>query len=112
VLVDAGDDSGYILARMRYEIVLSPEAVEDRGRLRAYDWAIIRDAIEKHLRYEPMKVSKSRIKRLHGLSRPQYRLRVGDFRVFYDVSGTEVQVLTIIPKPEVEAWLSEAGEPQ
>ena len=112
VLIDAGDYSGYILARMRYDIVLSPQAVQDRRRLRAYDWAIIRDAIEKHLRNEPMKVSKSRIKRLQGVSRPQYRLRVGDFRVFYDVSGTEVQVLAIIPKPEVEAWLREAGEPQ
>ena len=97
---------------MRYEIILSPEAVEDRRRLRAYDWAIVRDAIEKHLRYEPMKVSKSRIKRLHGLSRPQYRLRVGDFRVFYDVSGTEVEVLAIIPKTKVEGWLRETGESQ
>jgi len=97
---------------MRYEIILSPEAVEDRRRLRAYDWAIVRDAIETHLRFEPRRVSKSRIKRLQGLSRPQYRLRVRDFRVFYDVSGTEVQVLAIIPKTEVEAWLREAGEPQ
>ena len=97
---------------MRYEIFLSPEAVEDRRRLRAYDWAIIRDAIEKHLRFEPMKVSKSRVKRLQGLSRPQYRLRAGAFRVFYDVAGTEVQVLAIIAKAEVEAWLRELGEPQ
>ena len=97
---------------MRYEIILSPEAAEDRRRLRAYDWATIRDAIDKHLRNEPMKVSKSRIKRLQGLSRPQFRLRVGDFRVFYDVAGSEVQVLAIITKPEVEAWLREIGEPQ
>jgi mRNA-degrading endonuclease RelE of RelBE toxin-antitoxin system len=79
---------------------------------RAYDWEIIRDAIETHLRYEPRKVSKSRIKRIHGLSRPQYRLRVANFRVFFDVSRTEVQVLAIIAKSEVEAWLRQAGEPQ
>jgi mRNA-degrading endonuclease RelE of RelBE toxin-antitoxin system len=111
-LIDGHIYSGYILARMRYEIVLSPQAVEDRRRLRAYNWAIIRDLIEKHLRHEPTKVSKSRIKRLQGVSRPQFRLRVGDFRVFYDVSGTEVHVLAIIPKVEAEAWLREAGEPQ
>jgi len=36
--------------------------------------------------HEPTKASKTRIKRLRGLSRPQYRLRVGDdVRVFYDV---------------------------
>ena len=32
-----------------------------------------RDALETHLRHEPMKTSRSRIKRLRGLARPQYR---------------------------------------
>ena len=34
------------------------------------------DAIQRHLRHEPTKQSKSRIKRLRGLARPQFRLRV------------------------------------
>ena len=60
------------------------------------------DAIETHLRYEPEKVSKSRIKRLEGLEWPQYRLRIGDIRAFYDVfylheSGV-VEVLAIAPR--------------
>src|SRR2546428_6559368 len=97
---------------MRYEIILAPEAGEDFNRLRAYDRAIVRDAIETHLRHEPTKVSKTRIKRLRGLARPQYRLRVGDFRVFYDVSGNEVQALAIVPKSEVQQWLEEVGEPE
>lgn len=97
---------------MRYEIILSPEAVQDRRLLRAYDRAIVDDAIESFLRHELTKVSKSRIKRLRGLMRPQYRLRVGDFRVFYDVSGTEVQILAIVAKAEVERWLEEMGEPE
>jgi hypothetical protein len=42
---------------------------------------VVRDTISRHLRHEPTKVSKSRIKRLRGLSQPQYRLRVGDIRV-------------------------------
>jgi prevent-host-death family protein len=46
----------------------------------------VRDALERHLRYEPTRVSKSRIKRLRGLSQPQYRRRVGEVRVFYDVT--------------------------
>ena len=50
--------------------------------------------------HEPTKVSKSRIKRLRGLSQPQYRLRVGDIRVFYDVTETTVHVLAIIPKAQ------------
>jgi mRNA interferase RelE/StbE len=74
-------------------------------------WALIKSALETHLRFEPSKVSKSRIKRLRGLSYPQYRLRVDDVRVFYDVTETTVEVLAIIPKAEALAWLQRAGEP-
>jgi len=95
---------------MRYEIVLAPEALEDLRYLDAPVRPEVRDAIETHLRYEPMKVSKSRIKRLRGLSRPQYRLRVGDVRVFYDVSEKAVEVLGIVPKSSVDEWLKKAGE--
>ena len=95
---------------MHYKIVLSPEAVRDRRQLQAYDRAIVDDAMERHLRYEPTKVSKSRIKRLRGLAKPHYRLRVEDFRVFYDVSGNEVQILAIVAKTDVDRWLEEVGE--
>jgi mRNA interferase RelE/StbE len=80
---------------MRYEIILAPEAANDLKLLDAHLRAEIRDAIERHLRHEPTKISKSRIKRLRGLSRPQYRLRVGEIRVFYDVSKNAVEVLAI-----------------
>jgi mRNA interferase RelE/StbE len=96
---------------MRFEIVLAPEAVEDLDSLKAIVRAAVRDAIKEHLRYQPTKTSKSRIKRLRGLSRPQFRLRVGDdIRVFYDVTESVVEVLAIVPKAEVEAWLERHGE--
>jgi hypothetical protein len=44
-----------------------------------------------------------------GLSQPQYRLRVGDIRVFYDVTETQVQVLAIVTKAEATAWLDQEG---
>ena len=91
---------------MRYEIVLAPEAVDDLQRLAARDRATVADAIETHLRHEPTKTSKSRIKRLRGLRRPQYRLRVeNEFRVFYDVTSDAVEVLAIVRKIDVDAWL-------
>jgi mRNA interferase RelE/StbE len=99
------------MARNRFEIILAPEAVEDRGRLRAFDRAVVDDAVERHLRYEPRRVSRSRIKRLAGLNRPQFRLRVEDLRVFYDVVGNEVQVLGIVAKAEVRDWLARESEP-
>jgi hypothetical protein len=64
-----------------------------------------------HGRFEPTKLSKSRIKRLRGLDQPQYRLRVGEMRVFYDVTETEVHVLAIVSKGEAQAWLDEQGIP-
>jgi len=96
---------------MRYEIILAPEAANDLKLLDAHLRSEIRDAFERHLRHEPKKVSKSRIKRLRGLSRPQYRLRVGEIRIFYDVSQDAVEVLAIVAKSQSEAWLKEAGEP-
>lgn len=67
------------------------------------------DAIERHLRKEPERTSKSRIKRLRGLKRPQYRLRVGQVRVFYDVVGGEVRVLGVVRKSAADEWLSMFG---
>jgi mRNA interferase RelE/StbE len=96
---------------MRFAIVLAPEAVEDLVRLGANIRAMVRAAIETHLRHGPQKTSRSRIKRLRGLLRPQYRLRVGEIRVFYDVSGTTVEILAIVSKSEAEAWLAQFGSP-
>jgi mRNA interferase RelE/StbE len=100
------------MARMRYEILLAPEAVEDLRSLKANLRAAVRDALEAQLRHEPRKVSKSSIKRLHGLSRPQYRLRVGEVRVFYDVADGRVEVLAIVAKSEAKAWLAQFGSPE
>jgi mRNA interferase RelE/StbE len=96
---------------MAYEIVLAPEAVEDLRGLKANVRATVRMALETHLRYEPGKTSRSRIKRLRGLRQPQYGLRVGDARVFYDISGTTVEILAIMTKSEAEGWLGQFGDP-
>lgn len=99
---------------MRYEIGFAPEAVEDLLVLRANQRAEVLDAIEAHLRYEPDRTSRSRIKRLQGIKWPQYRLRIGDIRVFYDVvhesEGGIVEVLAIREKDEAIKWLAEFGE--
>ena len=78
--------------------------------LEAHVRAEVQDAIERHLRHEPRKTSRRRIKRLRGLSKPQYRLRVGEVRVFYDVSEKSVAVLAIVAKSGAGAWLERAGE--
>ncbi|MCP4605899.1 MAG: type II toxin-antitoxin system RelE/ParE family toxin [Proteobacteria bacterium] len=95
---------------MRHEIFFAPEAIQDLKRLSARNRSIVQDAIEKHPRYEPEKTSKSRVKRLRGVSRPQYRLRVDEIRVFYDVEDQDVEVLAIVPKSKAADWLEKVGE--
>jgi len=43
------------------------------------------------------------------LARPQYRLRVGEIRIFYDVSAGSVEVLAIVSKSEAGKWLEQFG---
>lgn len=96
---------------MPFAIVLAPEAVEDLRRLKAAMRATVKVALQTHLRHEPEKTSRSRIKRLRGVSRPRYRLRVGEVRVFYDVADGVVEVLAVVPKSETTAWLAQFGKP-
>lgn len=95
---------------MKFEIILSPEAVQDLKLLDSHQRAKVKDLIEIHLRHAPMKVSKSRIKRLRGLRHPQYKLRIDEIRVFYDVTGKKVEILAIISKSKASQWLEKTGD--
>lgn len=46
------------------------------------------------------------------MGRPQYRLRVDDIRVFYDVTDQAVEILAIVTKSEAEEWLTREGIPE
>ena len=93
----------------RHKITLKPVAVCDIDRLRKYDATRVLDGIEKHLTHEPTKESKSRIKRLRGITNPDYRLRIGVYRVFYtvDLSDRQVDVLRVMHKHETEQYYEE-----
>jgi mRNA-degrading endonuclease RelE of RelBE toxin-antitoxin system len=56
-----------------------------------------------------MKTSRSRIKRLREMGRPQFRLRVGNIRVYYDVLEGTVELIALVPKPQAASWLSREG---
>jgi mRNA-degrading endonuclease RelE of RelBE toxin-antitoxin system len=97
---------------MRFEIVLAPQAIVDFRALKANVRSTVRDALETHFRHEPMKTSRGQTKRLRGLARPQYRLRIGEVRVFYDVLVESAEVLTIVSKSEAAIWLEKFGKPE
>lgn len=85
---------------MPYEVRYSSEAVERLKKLRAFDQAAILDQIDQVLGVNPTLESKARIKRLREPAPTQYRLRVGDFRVFYDVDGDVVLIIQILSKED------------
>jgi mRNA interferase RelE/StbE len=92
-----------------YEIILKPAAIRDLDSLRRYDATAITDGIERFLTSEPKRQSKSRIKRLRGVRDPDYRLRIGDFRIFYTVNEQEEQVivLRVMHKRQTEDYYKE-----
>jgi len=94
---------------MRYAIILAPEALADLRAFKANIRAEVRDAIERYLGHEPTAISRARIKQLQGEGSPEYRLRVGDVRVFYDVGEGQVWIVAIVSKDGAEDWLRKAG---
>ena len=83
---------------MAFEVRLSDEAQQDLRGLRVYDRAAILELADRLLANDPLTESRARIKRLRQPAPAQFRLRVGDFRVFYDVSESVVKVIRILPK--------------
>jgi mRNA interferase RelE/StbE len=94
---------------MPYDIRLTEESKGDIKALRPFERQKALDAIEQHLRYEPNKESRSRIKRLRDLAKPQYRLRVDDIRVFYDIVDNTVEIIAVISKSQAIEWLAREG---
>lgn len=89
-----------------YEIRFSEGVTEDLDRIRPYDRGKIIDAIEEHLTHEPRAATRTR-KVLANLTPPFeavppiWQLRIGEYRVFYDVDqeGQKVYVRAIRRKP-------------
>ena len=90
---------------MPWEIRYSNEAVEQLKKFRAFDSTAILGQIEQVFRVNPTVVSKSRIKRLREPAPTQYRLRVGEFRVFYDVTEQAVLIIQVLSKQDSIAYL-------
>jgi hypothetical protein len=62
-----GSQAAYTVIAMAFEIVLTFEANDDLRRLKPSARATVRAALKVHLRHEPTKLSRSRIKKLRDL---------------------------------------------
>ena len=89
-----------------YVIEYAEGVADDVARLRAYERKQILDRIDRQLKHEPTRQTKNR-KPLSGLIppwehvEPIWELRIGEYRVFYDVDemGSVVMIRAIRHKP-------------
>jgi mRNA-degrading endonuclease RelE of RelBE toxin-antitoxin system len=97
---------------MSYHVQFTPEAAKAVRALRATDAARIVDHCQRVLSVNPTLESQARIKRLAGEVFPPYRLRVDDFRVFYDVdeAARTVMIYGVVSKAQVNTWLASIQE--
>lgn len=83
----------------------SAAAVEDLRRLRKFDQTGILDLVGTVLGVNPTLESKARIKRLRQPAPSQFRMRIGEFRVFYDVEADTVNVLRVLSRETAGQYL-------
>jgi mRNA-degrading endonuclease RelE of RelBE toxin-antitoxin system len=93
---------------MRYAVRYSQVALDALARLRPFDRRAILNQIDRLLTANPTLQSKARIKRLRQPAPTEYRLRVGEFRVLYDVSEQSVTIVLILSKEEAERELGDS----
>jgi mRNA-degrading endonuclease RelE of RelBE toxin-antitoxin system len=65
------------------------------------------DGLDRYLRQEPDRPTRSRITRLRGQRDATYRVRVGAYRVFYDVGKSVVTVVAVLHKRDRAAFYRE-----
>jgi len=92
-----------------YEIEITDLAVEELKDIRVFDRRCVVDAIRDQLTHQPTVATRNRKRLESGVPEfehtpPIWELRVGEYRVFYDVdeSGQVVYVRAVRRKPPGE----------
>ena len=97
---------------MAFEIRYSRLAHSQLKGIRAFDRTAILNQIDSVLTAAPTLTSKARVKLLRQPAPTDYRLKVGDFRVFYNVTDddTVVQVIQVLTKSEALLYCQEQND--
>ena len=90
-----------------FKIVFKSEAIRQLKKMKRYHARVTLEAIERHLKEEPEKTSRTSIRRLRGHQQTTFRLRAQEYRVFYDVIEDRVKVVQILHKSETHAFYKE-----
>jgi mRNA-degrading endonuclease RelE of RelBE toxin-antitoxin system len=94
-----------------FDVEFKSEAIAALRKMKPYFARQILDAVDTHLRHEPERTSKTRIKKLRGKQQATFRLRVGSYRVFYDVLENLVSVSAILHKDKTPKFCEQGEEP-
>src|SRR5438105_7335689 len=94
---------------MAFTIEFSPHARDHLKQLRKRDQQILVDAIAVQLAHQPDQPTRHR-KRLEDNPLAPWELRVGDFRVFYDVNADENFVAIVAVGKKSHNTLQIGGE--
>src|SRR5262245_14823220 len=76
----------------KYEVVFAQQADNDLDKIKKFYARQIVSRIETVLLHWAENVTRSNVKKLRGFE-TLYRLRVGDYRIFYQVQSNEVTIL-------------------
>jgi mRNA-degrading endonuclease RelE of RelBE toxin-antitoxin system len=80
---------------MRFRVIVSPSAAQDLQHFRVSERRLVLDAVQNHLGVDA-NVESRRRKRLRPNPLAPWEMRVGSFRVFYEIEGESiVRVLAV-----------------
>ncbi len=91
----------------KYEVVFTDDAEKDLDKIKKFYARQIIKRIDTVLLQRAEDVTRSRVKKLRGFE-SLYRLRVGDYRIFYQVQSNEVTILRILSKDKEAEFYEEA----
>jgi mRNA interferase RelE/StbE len=91
----------------RYEVVFTEDAVDDLDKIKKFYAKQITNRIDTILLQRAEDVTRSSVKKLRGFE-SLYRLRVGDYRIFYQVQSNEVTILRVLSKDKEAEFYEEA----
>ncbi len=89
----------------RFEVIISAPAQREIEGLEINVALQFARDIKSYLETSPLPFGKKRIKKLAGFMPPVYRLRSGDFRIYYRVLSKEVVILAVTHKRDSEKFL-------
>ena len=89
----------------KFKVIFSPSAQREIEGYEAEDALQLVKDVKRYLETSPFPFGKTRVKKLTGFTPSLYRLRSGDFRVYYRIVYEEVVILAITHKKDSEKFL-------